>query len=91
MHAITTTRRHVLTLHRLMAPSLAICLATTVVTGHAQTVDPTSILTQPAAQQQTSTSADGAFLLVKSLPQHNTRPAPPPNRTSFTKPPPHHA
>jgi hypothetical protein len=85
--------RHLIRLRKLIAPALAVCLAATASAGYAQTVAPASTSTPIAAQPLAMATAHGAFQPVKFLPQHNSRPAPPPNRTSFTKPPPppHHA
>jgi hypothetical protein len=85
------SRRAQPTLRGLLASSLAIWLAATAATVHAQSTSSASALSAARVQRLESTAAEGAFQPVKLLPQHNPRPAPPPNRTSFTKPPPHHA
>jgi hypothetical protein len=78
-------------LHKLLAPALAACFAATAASAYAQDVPPASTFTPLVARQPATSALERALLPVKYLPQHNPRPAPPPNRTSTTKPPPHHA
>jgi hypothetical protein len=83
--------RRIPRLRSLLAQALTICFVATAANAHAGSTSLAPALTIASAQRLESTAAEGAFQPVKFLPQHNSRPAPPPNRTSFTKPPPHHA
>ena len=92
------TRQRLSRLRTKLAPWLAVSIAAAVTTtAHAQRATPASLSACPTADRNADRIApvpaacDPTLMRVKFLPQHNSRPAPPPNRTSFTKPPAHHA